>query len=757
MRTCGKPKIALGVVGATVASATAGLVFPGIVSAQVLEEVMVTAQRREQSLQDVPIAASVFDTQRLQRQEIEGLKDFVELSPNVGFANLGSPFDSEVTIRGISNLGGVLNVVGFYIDEFNVAPTAENATFDQRLLDVERVEVLRGPQGTLFGRNVTGGAVNITTQKPGDSFDGYVSGSFGRFDTWQTRAMVNVPVSESLSLRLNGFFESGDGFLDNEGPSDATNDYETQGLRAALRFTPTEDFTWDLSVSYLDHEQNFLNSVPTGQLNDSFTAFGLTRFPLEAGFYPENQDTIQTDRPLEIAGDTLTFINRIEKRFDDFSLVSISGYIDHESTVVGEADHTGFDLYSDDRYETLESWSTELRLQSDHDAGWNWMLGAIYAKDENDNLFFRPFQTGWYRIIIGLPGEPGVDFPAAGAIGPINDRLTLKVTTYGAFGELSWTGLDQRLTLSAGLRYAYDEIDESSVRNRFNAFPPFNSVFAAEAGSADFTDILPRLTANYDLTETANVYASIAKGGKPGGFNRGSQDVPGAPRSYDSEELWNYEVGLKGRYFGGRLSANLALFYMEWKDIQVSSFFIDPVTFASTQLTLNGPEATSEGVELDFALAPFEGFRIEGAVGYNDATFEDFPNAIISETGETGDVSGNQLPGSAEWTGNVAAQYDFGVGEGWQAWLRAEWIYRDEIFRDVENRRAAQDFVPDYDYANLRAGLSKGPWRFIGSVENVLDDVYTTGLLGEESFTGVLATVNPRLWRIQATYRFGSR
>lgn len=714
------------------------------------EEIVVTAQKREQSLEDVPMSVSVFGGAAIERQNISDLGDYFDLTPNIAAVNTGSLLDNDVSVRGVSNIGGAQNVVGFFVDEFNVAPLVENATYDQRLLDVERIEVLRGPQGTLFGRNASGGAVSITSVKPSADFGGYVTLGYSSFDTKLLKAAVNVPVTDTLFVRLNGFTELSDGFLENEGPSDATNDYDSIAVRGAVRYLPNDALTIDLAASHQDHEQGFLNSVPTGIQGDTLKSLGFPVFALDAGYFPENTDTIQTDRGRDIDAETTMATARIEYDFGDISLVSVTGLIDHDATVAGEADHSGLDLWNDDNTIALDSWSTELRLQTAHYSGFNWLLGAVYAEDENVVYERRPFSPTFFGTFFGIT------VPEDTVVTPINDREEFEVTSYGVFGELSWTGLEDRLTASTGLRWQYDDVASSFFSLRNAVFPPFTAVPQNQAGKASFTSLMPRFTANYELSDGMNIYGLVAKGSKPGGFNLATVTFPGLglPETFDSEDLWNYEVGLKGALADRKVLFNLSVFYIDWSKIQVSSFFFNPDTFDSGIVTQNGADASSKGFEADFRLMPLPGLELHGAIGYQASEFGDFPEAIINSTGATMDASGNRLPLAPEWTYNAAVEYGWPMFDYAQAFARLEYIYRDSVFTDNESRAVAPDFVPSYDYLNLRVGLDLGRVRFLGYVENLLAEDYTTGYLPPNSITGVLATVNPRRIGVTATYEF---
>lgn len=716
-----------------------------------LEEILVTAQRRAESLRDVPISISVYSGEQIESGRIESLQDYMQQTPNVAFNNGGTATSYDLGIRGVSNIGGASNVFGVYVDEFNVAPGSANSTFDQRLLDIDRLEVLRGPQGTFFGRNVSGGAINIVTRKPQPYFEAQVLGEVASNDSYLVRGSVNLPVVEDrLLLRFTGYGESYGGFLKNGGPSDATNDRERYGGRASVRYLPTSQLTADLSVSFTDSRQGLPNVVPSGTLDRVLASFGLQAFPPSGGFYPENVDSIDTDQPWHEDAQTLIASGRLEYSADSFSIVSVTGMIDSDVTYRGESDFTAFNMYFDDSYNKLKSWSTELRAQSNRDGAWQWMVGGIYAVDDIDVFGNRSFGSDWFHVLLGLPQG----FPIPPRVSVINDLRRQDITTYGVFGELNWSGFDDRLKLSLSGRWQRDEIEQGYYAPRQSAFPPFVATLDDFSGSASFNSFMPRFAATYKMSPQLTGYLVVAKGVKPGGYNLGSEEVPGSPATYDSEKLWNYEVGLKGELFERRLRFDLAAFVMDWKQIQVGQFFFDPVTLSGVDLTSNGPSAESRGVEFSVSVAATQGLRISAAVGYTDATFDDFPNAIVGANGQTADLTGNLLPLSTEWSGNADVEYRHPLGALGEGFAKVGYIYRGDTYDDIQNRNVDGELIPSYDLWNLRLGVERDRYSVIAFVDNVTDEPYIGGWLADSSLSGVLAVMNPRSFGVRLIARF---
>ena len=692
-------------------------------------------------------------------QRIEGVEDFLTLTPNVTFvSNQGTRTSYEIAVRGVSNVGGAANVFGVYVDEFNIAPSNILMTLNQALLDIDQIEVLRGPQGTFFGRNVTAGAINISTTKPGKEFSGNATLEAGSFDTYLGRASVNVPiVQDSLFVRVSGLVESSGGFLKNEGPSDATNSRDTYSGRLAVRALPTDRLTVDASVTYTDYEQGFNDAVATGQPNDTFEFLGFEMVPPNAGFFPENTDTIATDRPQITTNDTLIVTSRVEYAGDGIDAIGVLGYIDADANVVGEFDFVPADNYFALRNATfLESWSAEFRLQSDSDSSWEWLIGGLYANDKSSFEFEERFGSDWQQFLRDFTGNQGLVVPPG--VGFL-DFGSIDATSYGIFGDMTWRGLEDRLSMSASVRWAHDEIEQTDRSISLSPTPPFGPGDSGllEGGSS-FEAFLPRFSVTYEVAEDlVTLYAVAAKGYKPGGFNLGSVNVnvPNAPNTYDQETLWNYELGVKGSLFDSKLRLNLAAFYTDWSDLQVPALFFDPDTLLRVPLVQNYPSATSKGIELEFSAEPMEGLLLQGGIGFNDATFGDGPDIIVAQAVSVlGNVTGNQLPLASRWTGNTAVQYRRPFSSQLDGFVRLEYIYQGRRFEDVDNRRISGDLIPKYDTINVRAGVEWENLSIIVFGENVINEDYVTGYRSSTSLNGALAVVNPKRFGVRAIYNF---
>ncbi len=356
-----------------------------------LDEVVVSAQRREESLQNVPISISAFTSTDLERSNIKSAADYLALAPNVSFADDGQTGNRSIriAIRGVSNVSlgdrAVPNALGYYIDEFNVG-TVANGTINPALLDIQRVEVLRGPQGTYFGRNSSGGAINISTNLPDNKWFTEVAAYGGNFNTDGGRLIVNAPVSDTFFLRGVVGFESSDGIVKNVNPKGTPNSgYDQTDARIAARWLATDAFTVDFSYTYAHDREGLDADVNTGVVElDTIGIEGPGFRPISdgLGFYPKNQNLVDHGR-YEWNRNELHEANlRLTYDFGGFTLKSITGDIrTHNSRMFDENATSTDTIYRYNEW-NAESYGEELRLQSKSGGALDWVVGALYARDK---------------------------------------------------------------------------------------------------------------------------------------------------------------------------------------------------------------------------------------------------------------------------------------------------------------------------------------------------------------------------------------
>ena len=299
-----------------------------------LEEVVVTSRRREESLQDVPIAVSAFSAESIQRNMIEGVDDVFSRTPNVSFTTEGSRDRKRLSIRGVTEFiteaGEATvpaNTFGIYIDDFSVA----TATSNPGVMDIERIEVLRGPQGTYFGRNAVGGALNITTRKPTNEFFAEVTADASRYETYEVAGTLNLPlIDDKLAMRANVKYHESDGYIKNINPTGGGNDSEYKYGRLSLRYTPNENLTLDVIASASDELVGMREGVPSGVLSAFTESLYGTVTPDGIGYWPQNTNRVNFNRPQEVGSEYEYLTARAEYRWDSVRLTSVSGYLEFQ-------------------------------------------------------------------------------------------------------------------------------------------------------------------------------------------------------------------------------------------------------------------------------------------------------------------------------------------------------------------------------------------------------------------------------------------
>lgn len=730
-------------------------------SAQELEEVIVTAQRREQSLQDVPISVTAFPETKLERYNINDAQGYLSLTPNVAYGEEGErgARSLQISIRGVGNLGGLdigSDAVSIFYDEVNVN-TVSQGTFNPMLHDIERVEVLRGPQGTYFGTNASGGALSIVPNKPQSETSARFETSVGNYGAWSVGTVVNTPLSDNLYTRMVAYYEVSPGIVENANPVGGDSSGKYKDFRYSVRWLPSDSWTIDGSISYTRVDEGVPELVATGVLppnTQRLTPDGFMPIDDGLGFYPENEDRVNNSVLLSGVRQRPFFdteaafaTGSVEYSGGLFNVKAITGYIDTSSRKLYDQDKTSFEfaLVNDD-FDT-EAWSQEVRLSSTGEGRLRWVAGGIYLTSKNAaRRQVRADEEGFF------PFQPGV---------PINRRLGItEVDSFAVFGDVTWDITD-RLSASLGMRYADDEYEQRQVQTT-NARPPNVIIEVPDVvGGASSDDLSPRLYITYAPSGEVTTYATVSKGYRPGGV-RLNPNIPPAP--YEQEDLWNYEVGIKSQLFNNRLQANLAMFYMDWQNAQFESgiFLQDEQGQVFSITGTENTDAVSKGVELEFAALATDYLTVNGGVGYLDAKFKDASTAEAA--GVPVDLTDMRLPKAPEWTLNASATYLRPLGETGLDWFaQLEWKKRSETVGNLDayaflaNPPGTDPFPylePAWDVTNLRFGVEGELWSVAAHVENLFDDNYYTGTRNGVHLGGTMVRPHPRLYEVRATYGF---
>ena len=723
---------------------------PGVVAAQEaesfkLEQIVVTAQRREESLQDVPIAITAFTSEVIEKAMFSDVGEYLSQTPNASFINNGIRSARQISIRGITNFLGFVgtSTTGFYVDDFSVA----GSTINPPIMDIERIEVLRGPQATYFGRNALGGGISITSKKPTDDFHGSVMADYSSFDTWDAEGVINIPlVDDRLAIRFNLKSVTSDGNIKNIHPIGGGNDTDYEYFKSSLRYTPTENLTIDAMFQYAAEDVGMREGVPSGVFSN-FAGNVLYRdlfpdrdgdgrgdpFVDTVGFYPDNRNRTNFNHPQSLGTNLRNGVVRTDYEKSNLLFTNITGYINSDFFLNGDIDGSSRDFFNEFRNLERESVSTEFRVQNTDESRWQWNLGFLYAHDEGIDTN-RTFVGAEMRF--GLPEGFLID----------REDSTSEADTWAIFGQLDYDITD-KLILSAGGRYS-EETKQSNISG-------FGGALEQELSVEDtFTDFSPRFAFTYEANESLTYYGTISKGFKSGGV----QLAPDPElETFDPETLWNYEIGVKTDLLDQRLRLNVALFYMDWTDLQVAfqeNLLDENGDFIIFGGVNNADAATSKGAEFSATTLLTDDLLVNFNVGYLDAEFDQF-TALID--GQNRVLDGKTIPNSPEWTISADAEYGFNFSDTWDGYVRLEWTYRDEI-RPTTTALIYPGFpweVPSYDYFNLRIGAESKNLTIVAYAENLFDSVYYTNAYQKAFAGGLFIEPSFRRYGVRVTYLFG--
>ena len=668
---------ATGVANAQVDTSSEGDVSPEQDDVLVMGEIMVDAERRAEDLARVPISVTVIDRETLEDGNVRDLRDVSTLTPNLTLTTNASRTNPNIFIRGIGSIAtvdpGAVQAVGIFVDGVYV-PFSSAAIFD--FLDVERVEVLRGPQGTLFGRNTTAGAINIITRMPEPQFGAEADLTAGNFGLRRGVGAVNLPFPNDLGgLRFSALGSARDGFVENDLEDDLDSE-DTVAFRGRLLLTPTDRLSIDVAAS---HEQ----------VRDS----GYAYVPLERTFDRDYDTPLDSYDDRDSTGASLSF----SYVFDHFDVVSTTAYQQYDASTANPQDllfglpreDLGFALTIEDEDGT--SWSQEVLVRSASDSRLRWTVGAFASRTDVDI-------------------DSGAEFTAASGF-PFGFRTsgspTTNVTDVAAiFADASYAVTDQ-VTLTVGGRYSWEWLDWTTS----STVDGFEVPGSRLERSTSFSAFTPRFVAEYQPIDTLLTYASISRGFRAGGFTVFNAGDP--PTDYDPEFVWTYEIGAKYQTPDRRLFLGAAAFYNDWTDLQV--FYLTTAGGVTRRLVDNAEGARSFGAEFEARWRATDRVELGGSLGWVDARLTDVVNPFDGSS-----LSDNRVPLSSEWSAGVSAQYTAPLIGTTDLRLRADLTHAGPYYFDTLNRQR-QDGVT---LLNFTAAVESDGWAIGANVQNALDEDY---------------------------------
>lgn len=732
---------------------------------RVIEEVIVTAQKREQSVQDVPIAISAFDAAFTKRVNLDDVKDLVKFSPGLAGDSKDS-FIDLISIRGILTndfgVGGDPSI-GFFK---NGLYQGRNGAVVSSLFDMDRAEVLRGPQGFLFGRNAIGGAISLHTAKPdfaGDS--GYIEAGIGERNILEFEGAINLVSSRKLAVRFAAYHSEEDGYVDNfaRPDDDPLIAHNKTAFRGTVAYEGNSFDGW-LSVEFEERDQS--GTVYRAIEDDEIIPFLADN--VEGVQNRGNRRDTDTNSSLGNFDNGNIFSVSAQLNFDlgFATLTSLTGYKDHTYDYAEDFDGLPISINEYNQDQDGNYFEQELRLIGENDGPLSWYAGVSYYREDIDALFSQRIGEevicGAYYYyscadLFAYYGYPEFT-PSANELTESN-RVRGNYEGWGAYLDLNYEVTD-RLELGVGLRYTKDikdfEINILPVESELGPRYIFGVVTDGFVqGSDSWDDITPRFVARYSASDDWTLYASVTKGFKSGGFGSfaivpgpdGVDDdsvvLPGAtPNQFDPETVWSYEVGAKGDLFDRRLRLDVATYYYRYTDLQLNFFDNGDRVENIGKVTAFGVEASAQAILSDsldiYLTGSFNDNEIEGA----------------DQIAEGSD--GNRLGDVPKWIMSGVVNYNIPAGDDGDVTATVDFRTQSSAFGGIENLVIARNDGWTDVSARLTYANDAG-WSVVAYVENLFDAIYFDGTNegGDIQPHHAFGVSRPRTFGARFTYRFG--
>jgi len=682
-----------------------------------LEELIVTARKREQNLQDVAVGVSLVSGKAIAEAQLRNAAELTRLIPTLNVQASSGPATSSFNIRGIGTQTLNTSVEPSVSTMLDGVVMGNSGMAFVELVDIERVEVLRGPQGTLYGKNASGGVVHIITRDPTPEFSGTIAATAIEDDEYRLDGTVSGPITDNLSWRLTGTAIDDDGFAENRFNGKTVNDTEAYTVRGKLLWRATEDLELLASADYSERDCDCtalsVRSIMEGPQQDMLIAEQLPVVPSD-----NNQDVNNDQRTfseIDASGYSLT----AEWDIGNHVLTSISAYRDWNSQGIVDLDNRpsnpialSFPMPPKTEQEQV---SQELRLSSEPRDWGYYVIGAYYFDQEHES---------------GNDTTTALLVPVA----PPTTRVTrteVDSENYALFGEVNFN-IAERWQLILGGRYTEDELDFQTV-----AVGTDNLVFGPEgevANTVDEDNFSPKIALQWDVTDDAMTYLSFVEGYKGPAFDT-AVIAGGSFAEPETSDAW--ELGLKSAWFDSRLIVNVALFYAEYTNFQAQSLLDEDPNdqLPGSFVLVNAGEVSTEGVEIEFLARPRDNWTLSGGYAYTDGTIDDYPAGNCSNgqkfRGEcpdgSRDLSGGDLPYTPKWKLNLSTDYTVPLERVpaelvFGADLRAQDDVLYEISQDPYTREDSYTVV---DARLALAGTERG-YRLTGFVKNVFDENYAT-------------------------------
>jgi iron complex outermembrane recepter protein len=717
-----------------VASLGASLSAVAQTSNTAVEEVVVTAQRRAESAEDVPISITIASGEQLERAGVSRLEDIAIIAPAVQLSRTG--VYTQPSIRGVTSTlaGNYENNVGIYVDGYYL-PFTRGLNVD--LVNISQVQVLKGPQGTLFGRNATGGAILIQTLDPSmTERSGRVNMTYRRFEDKQVQGYFSTPIVDSLAWNVAGNYRESDGHIEDI-DGFATAPIENWNVSTKLRFQPNENLT-------ITGKYETLSTQDGRALANTYEGRSLVVFRVPGTYLETRDNKTSVNFPVtnETTQDTASL--KLEWDFGWGALNSVTAYQEEENKLFYDLDGTKLHFFEQRTKDENEAFSQDLNLTSNGDGPIQYVVGAYYFDSKQQTIENASLNALTLTPTIFVPGQ-------------LN---TPETEAYAGYADVTWEAIS-RLFLTGGIRYS-DETKELNVRN-----PTINR-------EAKFESWTPRAVVRYQLDDNSNVYVSFSKGFKSGLIN-----VASPFNTVDPEKIDAYEVGYKTARGSWRLDT--AAYYYDYTDLQVSSLQI--VNGINTAITTNAASAEIYGAEVQLSLNVVDNLNVNASAAYTHARYEDFPAASYNDILPNGlnttscnirpnpapppatlsdpctqSWAGQQPTRAPDWTGNVGADYTLATGLG--TFLFAGTVAYTSSYvpvkGDLDDFGAYRYDTGDYTMINARTSWSPPALEqltFTAFGENLGNSRYYFYRSGN-AFGDYHVLGTPRTWGVSLDYRF---
>lgn len=675
-------------------------------------DIVVTAQKRSESIQDIPLAVSAVSSNELSRMRITTATELGAVVPNLNIQDSNGRV--QIYLRGVGNnflgLGTESNVAYHFNGTYVARPRAQVASF----FDVERIEVVRGPQGDLYGRNATGGSINVISRKPTEEFTADASFSVGNYA--QKRVEVGVGgaiVPDKIAVRAAGYFVDRDGFGENEVTGNDVNDRNEKAARLTVNITPSEAFSVELIGDYFYGKDSSTAVHQNGRGLPGVPTLSETLGDLPSSIWNINS-ALDPQRDLTVWGVQGTASLDLSEAV---SLKMITAYRESNFDVLDDLTGNNPTLQRSTQKEDQHQFSNELQLLASGDR-WNLIVGGYYFTED---------VSGFANItIFGGPAQ-------------FDQRGSAKTKAYAAFANGSYELVD-KLKLVLGARYSEEE--RRSTGSGTFGFPPA----IPTGGKQNFSAFTPKVTLQYEPTPNLSLYAGASKGFKSGGFTIGA---PGP--AVNPETLWSYEAGVKAQMFDRRLTANMAAFWYDYSQMVVTR-----IVGAQT-IDENAGKATIKGLEFELTARPIDNLRIDASLGLLDAKFDRYLSADpLNLAGGVISLAGNRLPGTSEYTGRLGAVYDIPIGDAQKVSLGADMTFNGDTYFDPFEHRTA--YQPAYELYNANVTFdSGGAWSLTAWVHNLTDETIISSEAVSADFLGyprLSYLRDPRTYGVDLKLRF---